>query len=96
MVLDGKSSQEYPVDTVVPQDSIVGLTLYLLYINEVSDDGTCNIDIYADDTTKVAALIRSTKFPFPEVALYLCKSTILPWNTVVICGLVFLAATWIC
>ena len=51
MVLDGKSSQEYRVNAGVPQGSIVGPTLFLLYINDLPDDVIFDIAIYADDTT---------------------------------------------
>ena len=51
MTLDGKSSQEYLVNAAVPQGSIIGPTLYLLYINDLPNDVICDIAIYADDTT---------------------------------------------
>ena len=50
VVLDGKSSQEYTVNVGIPQGSIFGPTLFLLYINDLTDSIICDIDVYADDT----------------------------------------------
>ena len=50
MVLDGKSSQRYPVNAGVLQGSILGPTRFLLHINDLPDV-ICNIAIYADDIT---------------------------------------------
>ena len=51
VVLDVKSSQEYPVNAGVPQSSILGPALFLQYINDLPDDICGNIAIYTDDTT---------------------------------------------
>ena len=51
IVLDGMSSQEYPVNTGSPQASILGPKLFLLYINDLPVNVICNIVIYADDAT---------------------------------------------
>ena len=48
VLLDGKFSQEYPVNARVPQGSILGSSLFLLHINNL-DDVIYDIVIYADD-----------------------------------------------
>ena len=50
VVLDGRSWQEYPVNTGAPQSSIFVPTLFLVYINDFLDDVISDIAIYADDT----------------------------------------------
>ena len=56
MVLYGKSWQEYPVNVGIPQGGSLGLTLFLLYINNLPDDVISNIAIYADDITLYSKL----------------------------------------
>ena len=51
VVLHDKFSQEYSDNAGVPQCSILGSTLFLLYLNDLPDDVICDIAIYADDTT---------------------------------------------
>ena len=50
MVLDGKSSQEYPVNSGVPYGFIRGTTLFQIYINDLPDDVICNIVVYVNET----------------------------------------------
>ena len=51
VVMDGNSSQQYPVNARIPEGSILGSTCFLVYTNDFPDDAICKIAIYADDTT---------------------------------------------
>ena len=46
----GGSAREIFINSGVPQGSILGPTLLLLYLNDLPDDVICNIAIYSDDT----------------------------------------------
>ena len=52
VVLDGQSSQFYFLNAGVPQGSVLGPTLFLIYINDLPDNILSSfIDIFADDST---------------------------------------------
>ena len=59
VVLDGKFSQEYPVNARVSQGSILGPTLFLLCINDLPDV-ICDIAICADGTTLYSKCDRAS------------------------------------
>lgn len=51
VVLDGFTSSIGSTSSGVPQGSVLGPFLFLLYINDISSDLTNNVRHFADDTS---------------------------------------------
>ena len=50
VVIDGQSSNELPVQTDVPQGSILRPLVFLIYMDDIIDKILCDIRLFADDT----------------------------------------------
>ena len=51
VVLNGQSSRWLPVTAGVPQGSILGPLLFLIYINDLSNNLSSTAKLFADDTS---------------------------------------------
>jgi hypothetical protein len=53
VVLNGTSSQSLPVQAGVPQGSILGPILFLIYVNDIVKELMTDTSLFADDTTLI-------------------------------------------
>jgi len=49
VLVDGQQSEFVPVQSAVPQGTVLGPLMFLVYINDISGDISLNIRFFADD-----------------------------------------------
>ena len=50
VVIDGENTDIIKVESGVPQGSVLGPSLFLFYINDIPDNITSTVRLFADDT----------------------------------------------
>ena len=60
VVVDGDGSSEVPVTSGVPQGSVLGQILFLVYINDLPNHVTSKVRLFADDTALYLSLNKQT------------------------------------
>ena len=56
VVLNGSASEPFIVSSGVPQGSVLGPLLLLVYANDIPEQVECNISMFADDTKIYSAV----------------------------------------
>ena len=78
-MLNGQSSSWTIVNAGVPQGSVLGPLLFLIYINDLSDGLSSNAKLFADDTS-LFSVVHDINTSATELNKDLKKSMIGPFN----------------
>ena len=61
VVINGKNSKWAPILSGVPQGSVLGPLLFLVFVNDLENDIKCNIKFFADDTSLFSTVFNPFK-----------------------------------
>ena len=76
VVVNGESSSEVHVASGVPQGTVLGLLMFLLYSNEIGDGLTSRIKLFADD----CLLFKEIKTKEDADSLQLDLDKVVQWS----------------
>ena len=80
MVLNGHKSSSAPVSSGVPQGSVLGPLLFLLFINDIGDNVKSDIRLFADDCVLYLAINKPADINQLQHDLSLLESWALKWQ----------------
>ena len=76
VVIDGETSDPAEVTSGVPQGTVLGPTLFLIYINDIAENINSNIRLFADD----CVVYRQIDFPQDHVILQDDLNKLVDWS----------------
>ena len=76
VMVDGKNSRHVPVKSGVPQGNILGPLLFLIYINDIGDNITSSLKLFADD----CLLCKRTDTENDTINLQRDSDNIIKWS----------------